>query len=140
MTIFAFGFFIFLFYRIMTAAMFDDPMSIIACLLAASVNSAIALFGTGFAAVWALNQRDDKDPQLMVMKAIFGCLVVVALSFAAAWLISLGFSERFYERVSHVRNFRREFYEQDWFWFLVVVAIPTTVHYAITFNTLRKLN
>ena len=138
--IFAFGFFIFLFYRIMTAAMFDVPMSIIACLLAALVNSAIALFGTGLALVWALDQQKGKDPGLAILKAIFGCLVVVALSFAAAWLISLGFSERFYEKVSHARYYRQAPFEQNWFWFLIIVAIPTIVHYVINFNALRKID
>jgi len=134
-----FAFFAFLFYRIMTAAMFDDPMSIIACLLAAVVNTAMLFFGTAVAAGWAADGTDPDGIGFNLWKALLGLASVVGVSFGAAWLISLGFSEEFYREISRSGYYRQEFYEQNWFWFFIVIAIPSIVHYGLIMNSLRRM-
>ena len=92
-----FTFFNFLFYRIMTAGMFDDPMSIIACLLVAGVNGFIVFFGTAFGVARAATPTPSDPLAYSMPMAVVSLVAIIAASFGAAWLIALGFSEEFYK-------------------------------------------
>jgi hypothetical protein len=118
--------------------MFDEPMAIIACLLTAIVTSAITFFGTAMGIAWSVNVIDPTLKKLSLEKLGVSVVAVIAICFTAAWLISLGFSEKFFREVSQSSYYRHQFYEQNWFWLLVIVSIPAAIHFALTANSIRK--
>lgn len=129
------AFIYFLFYRIVSAAMFDDPLSLWACALTSIVVVITIAVGTTAGYLLAVDIRDGQErvrPFVLLM-----CSVPTSIaSCIAAYLIALGFSASLYQDISRFRNYRA-IYEQDIFWFCCMIAIPIFVHF-ITQTLLLK--
>ena len=126
----------FLFYRIMSAAMFDDPMTIWACIICALISTGIAAYAGVVGLLWAGDEKPTGEFKLNGFK--FLCVTVAACLIAsiAAYLIVLGFSQRLFDDISRW-SYRDEFYETDWFWFVVMISIPLVVHLALFYKNLK---
>ncbi len=132
--IIVFGAIVFLFYRIMTAGIFDFPLSILACIIGALLSALIMQVFSGVMAARLGKlafERTMKNSQESVIEITLLPLVVcIAANFAQLYLIALGFSDRFFEALEI--GYRESFYETNLFWFFMVSATPI-VSYATFF-------
>ena len=132
-----FTFFNFLFYRIMSAAMFDDPLTIWACALTAIVVTLIVSFGGALGVIWASTDEKGEPIQPYPLETITVFVGLPAACCLIAYLIALGFSDRLYRDISRWSSYE-EFYEQDLVWFCVMISIPVLVQLFIIFREFRK--
>ena len=137
----AWGFFSFLFYRIMTAAMFSDPMSIIGSALCGLLTTVILMVTTvyyGFALGRSVAQEERGGSALWLRGTMFLPMIVAAMSnLAAGFLISLGFSERLYNDITRYSSYR-DWIQQDWFWFVLIMLIPIISHFFVSVRLANK--
>lgn len=131
-----FAFFNFLFFKIMSAAMFDDPMTIWASALTAIVVTMFVTFSVPLGAVYAFKEIEGRE-QLNPIRFIGVVIATCIASCVAGYLIVLGFSESLHRDVSRWRSYY-DFWEQDLFWFCIMISIPVVVHLAIMFRQLRS--
>ena len=131
-----FAAFNFLFYRIMSAAMFDDPMTLWACGISAIISTLIAFYAGVVGLIWA--GSENEEGQFSINSAKYAVLSLAAAGTAslAAYLVALGFSAKLYRDISRW-SYRDEFYETDWFWFVVMISIPVIVHLALFYRNLK---
>ena len=134
--VFIFVFFNFLFYRIMSAALFDTPLTIWATALTSIVITLFLAFSGPVSILLSYEERDGRD-RLRVEKLFCVFVAVCAVSCLAAYLIALGFSQRLYDDISYWRRYR-DFWEQDLFWFCVMISIPVVVHLTLLLRQLRR--
>lgn len=129
-------FFNFLFFRIMTAAMFDDPMTIWASAISAIVVTALIVFAIPFGIQFSLTVQSGVET-FDTMKLIAVVVITAAISCVAAYLIALGFSEQLYNDISRWRRYR-DLFEQDLFWFCTVISVPVVMQLGVQFWRLKK--
>lgn len=129
-----FAFFNFLFFKIMSAAMFDDPMTIWASALTAIVVAMFSTFSVPLGAVYAFKDTEGKE-QLNPMRFVGLVIATCIASCIAGYLIVLGFSQSLYRDVSRWSSYH-DFWEQDLFWFCIMISIPVVVHLVTIFRQL----
>ena len=132
-----FVFFTFLFYRIMSAALFYDPLTIWGSALIAIVVTIFLTLAGPAAAVFSYVVSEGRRrvrPLRFSGVVIAGC----ATSCLAGYLIAFGFSERLYQDISHWSRYD-EFWEQDLFCFLVMISIPVVVHMIILLRQFKEV-
>lgn len=134
---------LFLYYRIITAAGFGETLSLIACLLTAVVSTGIIFFTTGF---YAVAHAKSQVKRLSGMKSgpltlAVGMPLLLATSTNVlfGFAIALGFSERFYDQITRY-SYRRGVIEEEWLWFIIVLAIPVITHFAITMHGMKSMS
>ena len=120
------AFILFLFFRILSAAMFDDPLTIWASALSAIVVTIIMAVAGPFGIAAAYTEINGKE-RLRIERLRAVAMVSCAAGIIAAYLIALGFSERLYRDISRWPSYR-EFWEQDLFWFGAMISIPVVSH------------
>jgi hypothetical protein len=129
-----FGAVCFLFYRIVTAAFFDEPLSILACLIGGIISAVVAFGYSIFSGVavgkLAFSRRFHRSRKTVLEAIAVPLVVSVVTNVGQLYLVSLGFSERFFQQI-HRSGYRDEFYETNLFWFIVVGAIPLALLAAI---------
>jgi hypothetical protein len=129
----AFAFFCFLFYRIMSSAMFADPLTIWASALSAVTTTIIVVLSAPLGIAWAYNEIDDGPKRLRIARLAMALVAAAAVSCLSCYLIALGFSDRLYQDLSYWSS-RRTLLEQDLFWFCVMISIPVVVHMMVVFR------
>lgn len=129
-------FFNFMFYRIMSAAMFDDPLTIWATALTAICVVMVQAFLGPIGLLYATD-GEDGDERTSYLRLSGIVVVACSLSCIVAYLIALGFSARLFDDISYWQ-YRREFWEQDIFWFCIMISIPVFVHAVSFFCRLSK--
>lgn len=132
--VFFFVFFNFLFFRILSAAMFDDPLTIWASVLIAIVVTVIMAFA-GPIGILASYENIDGAEKLSIGRLVLVALGACLASCLVSYLIVLGFSARLYDDISDWRRYR-DFWEQDLFWFCIMISIPVIGHLGVMFRTL----
>lgn len=132
--IIVFGAITFLFYRIITAGIFDFPLSILACMIGALLTALIMQVFSGVMATrlgkLAFDRAVKNSQETVVEILLIPLAVCIAANFAQLYLIALGFSDRFFEELEI--GYRESYYETNLFWFFIVSAMPI-VSYAMFF-------
>jgi len=131
-----FAAFNFLFYRIMSSALFDDPMTLWACAISAILTTAISAYASITGLLWAGSEDETGNFSVSLPKYLVVALVAAASASLAAYLITLGFSKNLYDDISRW-SYRDEFYETDWFWFVVMISIPVVSYMALFYRNLK---
>lgn len=127
----------FLFFRILSSAMFDDPLTIWASALTAIVVTTILAFA-GPVGVAFSYEKTESGEQLKSINLIGVVVAASIVSCLTAYLIALGFSERLFKDLSYWSRYR-EFWEQDLFWFCIMISIPVVVQLTIFFYKLKTI-
>jgi len=111
--------------------MFDDPLTIWATAISAIVVSGIMAFAgpAGILFSYEINEGQERFRPERLAAVIVGSSVVSCI---ASYLIALGFSERLFYDISHWRS-RHDFWEQDLFWFCVMISIPVVSYLTMMF-------
>lgn len=135
--LFVMVFFNFLFFRIMSAAMFDDPLTIWATALTAICVAFVQAIAGPVATAYAMSDEPDQWKPEYYLSVSLVVIAACGVACLAAYLISLGFSDRLYQDISNWR-YRRDLWEQDIFWFCVMISIPVFVHAVLYFRVLNK--
>jgi len=133
-----FIFFNFLFYKILSSAMFDYSLTIWASALTAIVVGIITVFSGVFGTVYSFRENEDglEFAPERAIAIMIGASIVCSF---AGYLIALGFSERFYREISHWSSYRSVgFWEQDLFWFCIMISIPVISQLSLVFWRLHK--
>ena len=137
--IIVFGAIAFLFYRIITAGMFDFPLSIVACMIGALLSALIMQVFTGVMAARLGKlafERTMKNGQESVFEVTLLPLVAcIAANFVQLYLIALGFSDQFFDELAI--GYRESFYETNLFWFFMVSATPIVSYATFFLSRLR---
>jgi hypothetical protein len=115
----------------MSAAMFDDPLTIWATAISSIVVSGIVAFAgpTGILFSYEIHEGQERFRSERLVAVIVGSCVVSCI---ASYLIALGFSERLYRDISGWSRYR-DFWEQDLFWFCVMISIPVVSYLTMMF-------
>lgn len=138
-----FGLLFFLELRILTAIVFSPALSIIACFLIVIIAlialSMIGAYWTPRMQVILLKRTaGDPVPQENILSEVFipPFLMSGAAILISAWLIAIGFSERFYEKFHHYNGFKWG----EAAWFSLIVLIPVMLFYLLqAINVYREL-
>ena len=134
MTFAAFGFLSFLFYRIGSVLLFGESVSLIACLiltiLAVGITMAAKIYwGAAMDQKIALAVTDGiKSDEAALGKLIViyspALLVSTGALLVSGWLVVLGFSETFYERIVEGRRYDDMFNPDNAFMFGMMLVAP----------------
>lgn len=129
-------FFNFLFYRIVSAAMFDVPLTIWASVLIAISSTLISAYSGVLGAIYGFGKEDAADVYVLEKLAVvtLGACFLACLS---SYLITLGFSSKLFEDISDWHSYR-DLFEQDLVWFCIMIAIPVFTHLVFFFRKMRK--
>jgi len=122
----------------MSAALFDDPLTIWATAITSIVVTAIMFFAIPIGIMLSYEEKSGKE--YLRVEKLFCIFVATCFSAClAAYLISLGFSQRLFDDISDWRR-SRDFFEQDLIWFCVMIVIPVFVHFVSTFRNFRGVD
>jgi len=122
----------------MSAALFDAPLTIWATALTSIVITLIMAFVGPVSILLAYEEKDGRD-RLRVEKLFCVFVAACAVCCLAAYLIALGFSQRLYDDISDWRRYR-DIWEQDLFWFCIMILIPVVVHLTLLLRQMKGID
>ncbi len=122
----------FIFFKGMSPLLLDEPIGVMAAALLAATVSITYFFMTFVAAGPSIKMIDDLEAGRRTEEIPWYLFGLFAVALTAAVLLSyfvlIGFSPNLAREVDLVRGFGRfGRYEQTWFWFIVMIAIPLVV-------------
>lgn len=139
------SFITFLYLRIATAVAFDDPMSVLACLLASLIYAAVIFYSS---ALWAeqlgkLAFRRTLEQSSESKAAVTGLSTLAATAIFAAicWLLNIGFSASHFDEVADWGRYTYRgdsLLESNWFIASVLYSLPVLT-YATLFGLAMKI-
>jgi hypothetical protein len=130
----------FLFYRIASVALFDSPVTILACLIASFVGTFVLLVYCNYVSIalgklaFARSVTGSTTQTWEIL--LFPTVVLLAVNFVQFYLVSLGFSEKFYEYVSNFGR-RRDLIEQPMTWFALISILPPLAYASLLISHLK---
>ena len=127
----------FLFYKILSTALFDDSLTIWASAITAIIVTLIVAYSGAFGFIFSSKEVSDGKTGLDPLRV--GLIIVGAciLSSIAGYLVALGFSDRLYSDISRWTRYR-DFWEQDLVWFCIMISIPVIVQLCLFFWKISK--